>query len=88
MERFRNGTLEYFGGKEVKSVVWEYLIKKSYMQICHYIVAEESQYCGTWQLIKEKRELEIKRLKKKKENYVANGISNTIGYLLDWPCLL
>lgn len=28
MEHFRNETLEYFGGKAVKRIVWEYLIKK------------------------------------------------------------
>lgn len=85
MEHFRYETLEYFGGKGVKSVVWEYLIK-NYIQICHYIVAEEPQYWGTWQLIKKKKKkVEMKR--KKKENYVANGISSTIEYLLDWTCL-
>lgn len=55
MGHFRNETLEYFRGKGVKSVIWEYLIKKL-KQICHYIVAEEPQYSGMWQVIKKKKE--------------------------------
>lgn len=64
MGHFRNETLEYFRGKGVKSVIWEYLIKKL-KQICHYIVAEEPQYSGMWQVIKKKRNRNEKIKKKK-----------------------
>lgn len=66
MEHFRYETLEYFGGKGVKSVVWEYLVK-NYIQICHYIVAEEPQYWGTWQLIKKKKEKSRNEKEKKRK---------------------
>lgn len=36
MEHFRNESLEYFGGKGVKSDVWEYLTKKLYAQLWLY----------------------------------------------------
>lgn len=56
MEHFRNETLEYFGGERgEKHCVKVSNKKKSCMQICHYIVAEESQYCDMWQLIKERK---------------------------------
>lgn len=87
MELFRNETLEYFGGKGVKRVVWEYLIKKlrtrfvtTLWQKNHSAVVRSS-WART--LIKKKVEME-----RETKNDVANGISSTTEYLLDWTCLL
>lgn len=66
IEHFRNETGTFCGEKGEKCCV-RVSSKRGCIQICHYIVAEEPQYCGTWQLIKKKKkEIEMKRGKKKK----------------------
>lgn len=50
MEHFGNETRIFLGKRGEKGCV-RVSNKKAIVQVCHYTVAEEPQYCGTWQLI-------------------------------------